>query len=226
VLYLPFDKDDGSYARDRSGCNNHGIIYGATCVAGKVGNCLSFDGVDDYAKVEPFSVYGWNEYTFMSWINPQVPSGSAVTKTAMIGRNVPSPAWWYGSWIEERINNMLYLSGCRLWRPSDGATYDVYVNYALSDYVGKWTHVAYVVSKLLKKVQIYFDGVLVKDVDVSSYLADGYITPMDDNQIARFVLGCAYNYVEFEPVIHDEVRIYNKALTAEEIKRIMNMRGI
>jgi len=48
VLHLPFDYDDGSYARDRSGAHNHGIIYGATLATGKIGMSRSFDGVDDY----------------------------------------------------------------------------------------------------------------------------------------------------------------------------------
>jgi len=50
VLYLPFDWDDGSKARDRSGCNNHGTIYGATLTAGKIGMGRKFDGIDDYIE--------------------------------------------------------------------------------------------------------------------------------------------------------------------------------
>jgi len=51
VLYLPFDYDDGSYARDRSGYNNSGTIYGATLTAGKIGMGRKFDGTDDYVEV-------------------------------------------------------------------------------------------------------------------------------------------------------------------------------
>jgi len=51
VLHLPFDWDDGSYARDRSGYNNHGTIYGAAETAGKIGMARSFDAVDDYVSV-------------------------------------------------------------------------------------------------------------------------------------------------------------------------------
>lgn len=226
VLYLSFDKDDGSYARDRSGYNKHGVIYGASRVAGKVGNALSFDGVDDYANVEPFTVYGWNEYTFMSWISPNAIPSSGYRKTAMISRNLPSPVYWYGSWIELTYTNYLHLYGCRLWRPSDDAVYAIRVSYTLSDYVGKWVHVAYVVSKLLKRVRIYVGGALVNDTDISSYLAAGYITPMDDNQITRFTLGCNTSLSENAPIIHDEVRIYNRALSQAEIIRLMYMRGV
>jgi len=47
VLHLPFDYDDGSYARDRSGHGNHGTIHGATKTAGKIGVGRYFDGLDD-----------------------------------------------------------------------------------------------------------------------------------------------------------------------------------
>jgi len=72
VLYLPFDYDDGSYARDRSGYNNHGTIYGATPGTGKIGMARSFDGVDDYVEVpdsaslrEPAST---QEITIEVWV--------------------------------------------------------------------------------------------------------------------------------------------------------------
>jgi len=226
VLYLPFDRIGEKTTFDLSPYRNNGKIYGAKWVPGKFGQALSFDGVDDYANVEPFTVYGWNEYTFMSWISPNAIPSSGYRKTAMISRNLPSPVYWYGSWIELTYTNYLHLYGCRLWRPSDNAVYPIRVSYTLSDYVGKWVHVAYVVSKLLKRVRIYVGGALVNDTDISSYLAAGYITPMDDNQITRFPLGCNTSLSENAPIIHDEVRIYNRALSQAEIIRLMYMRGV
>lgn len=38
-------------ARDSSGKEHHGIVYGATFVDGIKGKALSFDGVDDYVYV-------------------------------------------------------------------------------------------------------------------------------------------------------------------------------
>jgi len=69
VLHLPFDYDDGSYARDRSGYNNHSTIYGAARVGGKIGMALSFDGVDDYVEVphDP-SINPTKELTIAAWV--------------------------------------------------------------------------------------------------------------------------------------------------------------
>jgi len=74
VLYLPFDWDDGSYARDRSGYNNHGTIYGATLASGKIGMAREFDGVDDYVDVpdtvpvgKSISAFAWTKSATSTW---------------------------------------------------------------------------------------------------------------------------------------------------------------
>jgi len=68
VLYLPFDWDDGSYARDRSGYKNHGTIYGAARTSGKIGMALTFDGVDDYVEVANVPELNLQEMTIVAWI--------------------------------------------------------------------------------------------------------------------------------------------------------------
>jgi len=77
VLHLPFDYDDGSYARDRSGYKNDGTIYGATRTAGKIGQALSLDGVDDHVEVaDSPSLRITDEITIKVWIHPK-PGGVA-----------------------------------------------------------------------------------------------------------------------------------------------------
>ena len=51
VAYWSFDElvDDTIY--DHSQNKNHGTNYGATLVPGILGNALSFDGNDDYARI-------------------------------------------------------------------------------------------------------------------------------------------------------------------------------
>jgi len=67
VLYLPFDYDDGSYARDRSGYNNHGTIYGATLADGKIGMARSFDGTDDYVQTN-LDMSGQQVIAVSAWV--------------------------------------------------------------------------------------------------------------------------------------------------------------
>ena len=48
VGYWKFDEIKGGIAKDSSGNGNDGTIYGAEAIAGKTGQVLSFDGVNDY----------------------------------------------------------------------------------------------------------------------------------------------------------------------------------
>ncbi len=45
VGWWRFDEGSGTIAGDSSGNGNNGTIYGATWVAGKYGQALSFDGI-------------------------------------------------------------------------------------------------------------------------------------------------------------------------------------
>jgi flagellin-like protein len=52
---------------DGSGNNNHGTIYGATWIDGKIGKALSFDGVDDYVNRPSVAGLNRSALTFMFW---------------------------------------------------------------------------------------------------------------------------------------------------------------
>jgi hypothetical protein len=233
VLWLPMDEGSGTIAYDYSGYGNNGTLYNSTNICsnpptpgcptwvdGKFGKALSFDGIDDYAKIEPFTVYGWEEYTLAAWINPTAIPSSGVRKTLMIGKNLSVPVYWYGTWVEVFPPNSFKLIACKLWRPSDNAYYEISQTYSLLDYLGKWTYIVLTVSKLNKSVSIYLNGAMVKTIDISSYLAAGYQTIMDDSSVNRFVIGANSLLDENSPVIHDEVRLYNRVLTDDEIKEL------
>jgi hypothetical protein len=51
VLDLPMDEIVSGKVLDQTANHNDGTVYGATLVAGKAGNALSFDGTDDYVRV-------------------------------------------------------------------------------------------------------------------------------------------------------------------------------
>ncbi|MFH1825739.1 MAG: LamG domain-containing protein [bacterium] len=51
VAYYTFDESTGSTASDSSGSGLDGTVYGATWATGHLGNALSFDGTDDAVKI-------------------------------------------------------------------------------------------------------------------------------------------------------------------------------
>jgi len=65
VLDLPFSEGVGNIARDRSLYGNHGTIYGASWVGGK----LQFDGINDYVNITASdSLNNLQSFTFLAWV--------------------------------------------------------------------------------------------------------------------------------------------------------------
>lgn len=80
VGYWNFDEASGTIAYDLSGYNNHGVLYSSTTQfdlhatsSCKIGTCLRLDGVDDYLNVTStlfsFIVTKNGKYTLSLWVN-------------------------------------------------------------------------------------------------------------------------------------------------------------
>jgi hypothetical protein len=79
VLYLTFDEGSGNIAYDYSGNRNNGTLYDANStnydgntppkwVDGKFGKALSFDGVDDYVRVADSPILNPSTVTLCAWV--------------------------------------------------------------------------------------------------------------------------------------------------------------
>ena len=67
-----FDAGSGSSAADSSGSANTGTLSGPTWVAGKNGNALSFDGVNDWVTMaDSASLDLSSGMTLEAWVKPQ-----------------------------------------------------------------------------------------------------------------------------------------------------------
>ena len=66
-----FNETSGTTAGDSSGRGNAGLISGATRTAGRYGNALNFDGVDDWVTVDDdASLDITNGMTLEAWVRP------------------------------------------------------------------------------------------------------------------------------------------------------------
>jgi len=202
VLYLPFDYDDGSYARDRSGHNNHGTIYGATEVAGKIGTARDFDGTDDYVIASlPHS----NSITIGLWAKyASLPSDNPGLFQAQPTSGRDDTAKHVGIWVEYTG----YLWG-RLIQ-SDGAVKDFPKNKYLKP--DTWYYIVLTADAATGKGKQYVDGELVGEM---SY--DGTIRAFSYGKIGR------QGRETWDGVI-DEVRDYSRALSRDEIRMLMYRR--
>jgi len=201
------DEGSGTIVTDLSEYGNNGTLQGdPQWVNGKFGKALQFDGVDDFVEIPHADILTVdNEVTVMAWINTERHGG-------------PNNESWQG--IVAKSNSPRSYS---LYTEASGALHFSTTSTVINDYVGtlssgqvplnEWVHVAAMVVD--GEHQYYINGepagtsgsdiVLPGTADTSPVL------------IGRTGEGAARSFLG----IIDDVRIYNEALTQEEIQVIM-----
>jgi len=204
VGYWPFDKDDGDYARDRSGHVNHGTIYGATRVAGKVAGALSFDGVDDYVEI-PHNASLNQGYSVVLWL-----------------KLLETLTSWEAVLEKGDQAYMLYMSDAPLMALKLHVYTTVWNLFNTAKVLSQdvWYHIAQVFDESANKLRCYIDGV----EDANSPLTTTGTLSTNTSPIT--IAHSTRDPAKYLKSLIDEVRIYNRALSAAEVVRIMNVRGI
>jgi hypothetical protein len=200
--YWAFDDGSGTTATDGSGNGNHGQLRnGPTWVVGKLGQALQFDGVDDYvevphnAKLEPTT----GKATVSVWINAKRHTG-------------PNNAQWQGILAKggaPRLYN-LYTQQNQTLHFSTGPS-GAYIGSSSTGQVplNEWVHVAIVVDGAHL---YYLNGAPAGTGGTGATVPTGSsaaLTIGRTNETDREFLGMI-----------DDVRLYDVALTAEEVKSL------
>ncbi len=193
-------------ARDISGYNNHGTVVGATHVTGVPGtggSALSFEldnfnGSGDYVTA-PFPFFSKQEatVTYSSWVNVRS------YKQQWGGNVIVGGQWFHGTAIA--IHNGYLRFGMRNLE-TDVLTRQHSKRLNLNE----WYHIAGVYEN--GDVHLFLNG------GKESWLNTGIVTrSLSGNLI---IIGrTATNYYTFDGLI-DDVRIYNRALTAQEVRAL------
>jgi PGF-CTERM protein/uncharacterized repeat protein (TIGR01451 family) len=206
VLILHFDEGSGTIARDSSGSGNDGTIYGATWVDGKYGKALSFDGVDDYVQVpDSDSLDITGAITIEAWIflrEFKSPYSMIISKGAY-GTDK-------GAEYEITVDPSGYYEVYRLKNDNYGAEYDI---YQFSP--NTWYHFAITFNKNEGEVKTYVNGILQRKWSKSNNIYDS-VRPLLFG-VQEHKVGSKGYY--FHGII-DEIYVYNRALSAEEIKTL------
>ncbi len=190
--YWHLDEGTGTSTADASGYGGTGTLYGATWAATSTctaGRCLSFNGSSAYVGVPSAQKMpsGNDAYTILAWIKP-----NAYGTEGIVG---------WGTWGTQNAVNALRLNSTGL------------VNYW-------WGNDLTVVASGLTNgnwhmVVAEFDGT-TRSLYVDGTLA-GSDTPTGHNAtLADFRIGDTNSTEYFNGSI-DEVLVYNRALTADEI---------
>lgn len=186
----------GTLVQDFSGYGNNGTWYGNTTsnvTTGRFGNALSFDGVDDYVNVgNDTSLSISNNITVSTWIYKTNNSNFAPIITKSSGTT--------GYYL---MNDALTIQKVIFVVKIGGVSRTAYTPTAT--FLNNWNHVVGVYNGT--RVLIYLNGVL------SATGTD--ITGNIDTNIWSVRIGPYNGSI-------DEVRIYNRALSAEEINASYN----
>ncbi len=208
--YWDFDDcDTCTTVTDRSGNGNTGTMYNAAgptagdlhTASGRIGRGANFDGTNDYISAPDSSSFAFtgNIVTLAAWIKADT-SGNGTQRSVFSQ---------YNGGVEGGI--LLYLTTGNKLNYHDGSSGNVATNATFTD--GSWHYVVYV-SQSNVSHQLYVDGILDKN-DTSTALVLNSTQPMQIG--ADLSLGVAA--VFFKGQI-DEARVYNRALSAAEVKNL------
>ncbi len=201
VAAFGFDEGQGTVAADASGRNNTGTVTGAVWAAGRFGNALSFDGVNDLVTVaDSASLDLSSGMTLEAWVNPRVlsqfvsvimkerPNQLGYTIYANTDTNYPSVEIATGTGTNFDTRGVAQLP------------------------MNTWTHLAGTFDGIT--LRLYVNGVLV-----SSRVVGGSI--VQSSGAVR--IGGNLIWGEYFNGLIDEVRIYNRALSAQDIQGDMTL---
>jgi hypothetical protein len=202
-------QENRGIAHDRSGQGNTGTIYGADPTIGKLGQALDFDGSDDYVLTPIVNTNYGQEATIVAWVKFNHTAAESTEREGIVGSNY----WEDGnfSFHLHDTTNQIFLS----------LGNSKYVYWLPTLETTQFHHLALVVQTTqtanANKVRLYYDGSLIPQSEFvgitneSLQCSGGYNIKIGSN---------AYN-THYGKI--DEVRIYNRALTAQEILRLYNM---
>ena len=214
LLRYSFDRDEKGKVTDKSGKGNHGTVHGASWTSkGKVGGAYEFDGDEDYieaANEHAFDFDRADSFTLCTWVKLRgKPTGNHFI-VAKEFHGPPDTGYYMlvGPYTSGRPALALHASGSRR----------TIVKGATNLLDKKWHHVA---STSLgnrgagSDIKLYVDGkqetatVMFDTLGSRSILNDLPLT-----------VGSRQNGAWSAHALIDEVMVFNRALSAREVKRI------
>lgn len=201
VLYLPFDGN----ANDYSGEGNDGIVDDAVFTGGMYSQAMSFDGNEDYVMMEDdnpefnFTQTGFTVCTWFYNLDDNLENEGIVS--GRFGWEDGHPGWsWvlYQGWSNDITFSVYNSTGGGVGANPPGSLGN-----------DKWHHACGVFN--LTNAILYLDNVTTVS---SSFVGTLKYFSTDNIQLGQYYSGSYFNG------LIDEVTIYNRSLSADEISQL------
>lgn len=205
VAYWKFDEGSGTTAGDSSGNGNDGTLTGTPgpeWTTGKIGGALSFDGTDDLVDVADeitLDIPTSNGFTVGAWIKL-----SDVTDYRIIV-DKRSEGTWEGYYLYVRPDGKMRFG------IEDIVDNNPVIIGTTNVADGNWHYVVGVRDVAADKVRLYVDG--SEDAPAVTDTTTGSLDSNHSLMIGRYTQTANYHFLG----LIDDVRIYNRALSATEI---------
>lgn len=222
VLHLTFDTPSNQ-AIDKSDCKNHGTLENAHCVeAGHIGRGCYLDGQDDYIRIaNSNSLELLDALTLAVWVRLDSfdPGGYGNEEGHFLKKG--DPLWWnpgYGLGYSKGSGYAKFVIG-HPQKPIQGGGVDLGGKTALR--IGRWHHVVGTYDG--RMARLYIDGQLdgekpyqgsIRNDHAPVMIGGGKLFSPDEFANHFAVMGTI-----------DDVRVYNRALAADEVKRLFDVEG-
>jgi hypothetical protein len=210
VASYNFNEGSGTAANDSSGNGHNGTLHnGAAWTSGKQGDGIDFDGIDDYVDIGKFDVIG-SELTIAAWFKADSFNHLSSFHDARIlskatGIATAGTAEQDHYWMLSTIKNS-NTTKLRFRLKTNGTTSTLIADSG-NLVTNEWIHAAAVYDG--SSMKLYKDGVLVGSMSKTGAI--------DTNSSTSVWIGANPDgYGTWKGVI-DDVLIFNRALTEEEI---------
>jgi len=209
VGWWTFNEGAGTAVGDSSGAGHNGTASGNPLwAAGKFDGCLNFDGVDDYVMCDLLNIDTavTGGLTVCGWINRPAGGDHKLCSNRQVS-NAAGGGFTCAVYNDHMEMDICDATARTLARDSGGPVLPV----------STWVHVAYVFDDVANVFKEYYDGVMIDSDAVTNGIGistANFRIGGDSPSVGNYYLG-----------LMDDWRVYDRALTEEEIQAAMTGKG-
>ncbi|HUT30079.1 MAG TPA: LamG domain-containing protein [Sedimentisphaerales bacterium] len=194
IAWWKFDETEGSIAYDSAG-GHHGTVHGAEHTKGMLDGALHFDGVDDYVSIPDSPAFSVTKFSLVLWAKYRDSS----TIVELIHTYADH---WFGLYGRDEIN------GGKINFVMDDGTVARLRSRTPHD-SDQWVHI--VAVRDCPRAYLYVNGYLENSMELDTcQVIDGANLEIGGWSAGRQTVDGSI----------DDVRIYDRALSAEEVRQL------